>query len=59
MNDDDDNRKAKARKLFDTIEKIQEQLIADGVDLEELRQNALEELDIVRAEKAAKNATIH
>ncbi|MGH1403777.1 MAG: hypothetical protein ACRBDL_05995 [Alphaproteobacteria bacterium] len=59
MNDDDDNRKAKAKKLFDTIEKIQEQLIADGVDLEELRQNALEELDIVRAEKAAKNATIH
>ncbi len=56
---DDEIRKTKAKKIFDVIEKIQEQLVEDGVDLEELRQDAQEELEIIRAEKAAKTSTIH
>ena len=55
----DEERKISAKKLRELIEKMHEELVSKSVDIGKLRKETHEELEIVRAEKAAKKATKH
>jgi len=57
--DDDEERKKSAKKIREGMEKIHEELVRKGVDIDELRKEMHEELKVIRAEKAAKKATKH
>jgi len=57
--DDDEERKKSAKKIREGMEKIHEELVRKGVDIDELRKEMHKELEVIRAEKAAEKATKH
>ncbi len=57
--DDEKKKKRAGREVIEAMEGIRKDLIDQGIDLEELRKDMLEELDIMRSTKAAEKATKH
>ncbi|MCB1838852.1 MAG: hypothetical protein KDI61_01135 [Alphaproteobacteria bacterium] len=59
MDEEEKKRRKAGREVIKAMDKIRQSLIDQGVDLDKLREEMLEELEIVRAEKAAEKATKH
>ncbi len=57
--DNEEKRRKTGREVKEAMESIRRDLIDKGIDLEELRKDMLEELDIMRSTKAAEKATKH
>ena len=59
MDDEEEERRKAGREVIKAMDNIRQSLIDQGVDMDKLREEMLEELDIMRAEKAAEKATRH
>lgn len=59
MDEEEKKRRKAGREVIKAMDKIRQSLIDQGVDLDKLREEMLEELEIVRAEKAAEKTTKH
>lgn len=59
MDDEDEKRRKAEREVIKAMDNMRQSLIDQGVDMDKLREEMLEELDIMRAEKAADKATKH
>lgn len=59
MDDEDEKRRKAGREVIKAMDNFRQNLIDRGVDMDKLREEMLEELDIMRAEKAADKATKH
>lgn len=59
MDDEDEKRRKAGREVVKAMDNMRQSLIDQGVDMDKLREEMLEELDIMRAEKAANKATKH
>ena len=59
MDNEKEKRRKTGREVIKAMDDIRQSLIDQDVDLDELRKDLLEELDIMRAEKAAGKATKH
>ena len=59
MDDEEEERRKAGREVIKAMDNIRQSLIDQGVDMDKIREEMLEELDIMRAEKAAEKATRH